>query len=345
MQRMMIEEGMASGPTPSTAPKEPKKKLSAEDRDALKLKHMDGRARAAVDSSGGLPHPANPRCIVANNPQYSLKILRATDLRVSVTQTDARGQLANVSLHPFAVYICRNRDQRQPARVGYLHKENVVATTGPARRERTQHLYASLSPGLYVIMVPTHVCGLQGHFRVDLIANHPNEFLPLWPPSWVLLYDENQRKAAVDKIKQQKEAARVLAGAPPPAPRLHFNGAHIPDVHVEALDGRMLGQVALPPPKPPAAAPPAEGDAAEGSVKTGDAGGSAGAAAGGGGGGGSANGGAEVPAPAAATAEPKVHTKKVVAVTTQQTSTLGSLFGGGKRKEVVKVAPDAAENV
>ena len=91
---------------------------------------------------------------------------------------------------------------------------------------------------------------------------------------------------------------------------------------------------------PHSAAPPAEGDAAEGSVKTGDAGGSAGAAAGGGGGGGSAGGGAEAP-----TAEPKVHTKKVVAVTTQQSSTLGTLFGGGKRKEVVKVAPDAAENV
>ena len=333
MQRMMIEEGMASGPAPAAAPKEPKKKLSAGEKEALKLKHMEGRARAAVDSSGGLPHYGNPRCIVANNPQYSLRVLRATDLRVSVTQTDARGQLADATLHPFALYICRNRDERQPARVGYLHKENVVATTGAARRERTQHLYASLSPGLYVIVVPTHMYGCQGHFRVDVIANHPNEFLPLWPPAWVLSYDENQRKEAAEKVKQQKEATRLLVGAPPTAPRLHFNGAHVPDVHVEALDGRMLGQVALPPPKPPAAVP-SEGDAV---------------AQGGGGGDqaveqtGAQPGSAEV----AEVPEPKVKAKKAVTVhEVKKPSVLGSLFGGGgKRKETVKVAPDATENV
>ena len=90
-------------------------------------------------------------------------------------------------------------------------------------------------------MVPCFQSGMEGHFRIDLIANHTNDFVPLWPPAWVLSYDDNKRKEDMDKFHKQKEAARVLAGGELPV-KQYYNGAHIPDVHVEALDGRLLGQ-------------------------------------------------------------------------------------------------------
>ena len=82
---------------------------------------------------------------------------------------------------------------------------------------------------------------MEGYFRIDLIANYANDFVPLWPPAWVLSYDDNKRKEDLDKFLKQKEAARVLAGGELPV-KQYYNGAHIPDVHVEALDGRLLGQ-------------------------------------------------------------------------------------------------------
>ena len=154
----MIEEGMASGPQLTASSKEggggskEKKKLTEEEKVAQREHRMAAKARAAVDSAGGLPAPTNPKCIVANNPQYSLKITRATDVRITVTQTDARGRLGNnVQLQPFAIYVLRNVDNKTPQRAGYLHKENVIVRSGDAKAERTQHLYASLVPGRWFL--------------------------------------------------------------------------------------------------------------------------------------------------------------------------------------------------
>ena len=166
---MMIEEGMASGPQLTASSKEggtkEKKKLwyilMATDGESIFFKAENFRNTAKkgqrISFLNYLPATTNPKCIVANNPQYSLKITRASDVRITVTQTDARGRLGNnVQLQPFAIYVLRNIDNKTPQRAGYLHKENVIVRSGDAKAERTQHLYASLTPGrLQVTMMPT----------------------------------------------------------------------------------------------------------------------------------------------------------------------------------------------
>ena len=183
--------------------------------------------------------------------------------------------------------------------------------------------------GLYTIMVPCFQSGMEGYFRIDLIANYPNDFVPLWPPAWVLSYDDNKRKEDMDKFHKQKEAARVLAGGELPVKQF-YNGAHIPDVHVDALDGRLLGhQPAVAPVKPttaPASVTPAgEGSNADqppgppNSVVT----------------------GADAASAADGSKKPLPHTKAVIKVT-QPPKGQGGMFGGmfgATNKDQSKVTP------
>jgi hypothetical protein len=144
------------------------------------------RARARIDSAGGLPTRHNPGCVLENNPHYSFRINRPTDFRVSVTQYSFKGR-ASLVVHPFSILLVKNRDDSHPVRLEKLVKEDVIYSSGEPRAERTINLYGSgLTPGLYVVLVGAYMTGMEGQFKISVLTNHRTEFTPIWPPMWLL---------------------------------------------------------------------------------------------------------------------------------------------------------------
>jgi hypothetical protein len=84
-------------------------------------------------------------------------------------------------LQPFAIFILKNSFNR----VSKLSRDHVIFHSGEAKEEKTQKLYATLSPGLYVILIPTYLSAMEGSFSVSLMANKSTEFKLLWPPFWM----------------------------------------------------------------------------------------------------------------------------------------------------------------
>lgn len=136
-----------------------------------------------VDTAGGLPSKHNPACVIENNPQYSLLIRKPTDIHIEVQQTDFFGHISD-SIHPVSILVAANDNKHFPKRLMTLTKENIVAHVNP-KQERTVHLDARLSPGLYVVIVPTYIAGMIGHFSITLHARKRVDFRPLWPPEWI----------------------------------------------------------------------------------------------------------------------------------------------------------------
>merc|ERR1712072_90974 len=157
------------------------------------------KAKSRVDTSGGLPTKHNAACILENNPHYSLQIHRPTDFRVTVSQTDSRGT-ASGEVVPCAMYIVKNEHPTVPMRLKALDRDNVVYYSGEPRKERVQHLYGSLNPGLYIVLVAPYVSGLEGNFTCTLLSNYRTSFSSIWPPAWVI-------KKAKTKAEKEKEQA------------------------------------------------------------------------------------------------------------------------------------------
>ena len=143
------------------------------------------RARARIDTAGGLPTVHNPGCFLENNPQYTLLIDRPTELRINVSQSDSRGR-PNPQVHPFSILVCKNSHPKVPTRINELTKENLVICTPEPKAERERVVYANLNPGIYVVIVATYVAGMEGNFTISLLSNYRNEITPLWPPRWMM---------------------------------------------------------------------------------------------------------------------------------------------------------------
>jgi hypothetical protein len=167
-----------------------------------------------LDSAGGLPSRHNPGCILENNPHYSLRIFRPTDLRITVTQFQEKGTRSPLIPHPFSVLIVRNSHPNVPTRLTNttLKKEDVVCWTGEPRAEKTLHLYANgLEAGLYMVIVGAYVSGMEGHFHFKVLSNYRCDCLPIWPPAW-MLKDENKLIDADAQDKDPKNK-RVVKGS------------------------------------------------------------------------------------------------------------------------------------
>lgn len=169
------------------------------------------RAKARIDSSGGLPTKHNPGCILENNPYYSFRINRPTDFRVSVTQFSFKGR-ASLVVHPFSILLVKNRDDQHAVRLEKLVKEDVICSSGEPRAERTINLYgSSLPPGLYVVMVGAYMSGMEGQFKISVLTNHRTEFLPIWPPMWLLKGErEKATEAGGDLIVQENAREKMI---------------------------------------------------------------------------------------------------------------------------------------
>ena len=145
------------------------------------------KAKARIDCAGGLPTRHNPSCVLENNPFYSLQIFRPTDLRIGVNQFDAKGNKSNFVVQPFSIFLVKNPQQHTPVRLEKLNKEDIVAFTGPPKKEKLQYLYVnSLSPGLYIVLVACYLAGMEGRFTISLLSNYKTEFNSVWPPVWIL---------------------------------------------------------------------------------------------------------------------------------------------------------------
>lgn len=169
------------------------------------------RARARIDSSGGLPTRHNPGCVLENNPYYSFRINRPTDFRISVTQYNFKGR-QNLVVHPFSILVVKNRDDQHPVRLEKLVKEDVVFSTGEPRAERTINLYGSgITPGLYVVLVGAYMSGMEGQFKINVLTNHRAEFTPIWPPLWLLKGEREKVGAdAGDSLAVKDERAAMI---------------------------------------------------------------------------------------------------------------------------------------
>lgn len=165
------------------------------------------------DTTGGLPSKHNPGCVLENNPYYSLKIERPTDLRLTLTQADSRGVSTGDPV-PAALYICHSPHSTVPLRLKTLNRDDVVAYSGPARANRTIHLYATLNPGLYVVLAGTYITEMESNFTLTLLTNWKTPMKQIWPPAWLKEGQEFNPNALLeidDSVqKAQKEKAKAL---------------------------------------------------------------------------------------------------------------------------------------
>jgi hypothetical protein len=148
----------------------------------------DGQSDAPpkfINTAGGLPTKHNPGCILENNPHYSLRVYRPVDVRITLSQADSRGMSTTDAL-PSAIYLCKPSNPDVPyARLKTLDRDNLVAYTGEPIDERTQHLYASLRPGLYVIIPAIYKAGMEGNYTLTVMSNGRTKFQSIWPPRWM----------------------------------------------------------------------------------------------------------------------------------------------------------------
>jgi hypothetical protein len=185
-----------------------KNQQSEEEQDPETKKRM--KALAQIDTAGGLPSVDNPGCMLENNPHYSLKIHRPTEIKIEVSQSDSRGQVTN-DPHPFSIVVCRNRHPQLPLRMETLGKEDIIGMSDGVVAERTRYLTLQLHPGLYVVMVSTYVHELEGAFTCNVTSNYRIAFESFWPPRWVL--GEKQSNEDLVNELANKTTNNMLAGA------------------------------------------------------------------------------------------------------------------------------------
>jgi hypothetical protein len=184
------QETTMTGMWQKTAEKTNLKKMSSKALTAMMLEDddfADAQKKTEAnrpDTAGGLPSTHNPGCVLENNPFFELKIDRPTDFRMTLTQADTRG-VAHGDPLPVAIYICKSPHPKVALRLKTLKRDDVVAYSGPARADRTMHLYASLKPGTYVVLVGTYITGMENNFTLTLLSNYKTSFKQIWPPNWL----------------------------------------------------------------------------------------------------------------------------------------------------------------
>ncbi|KAG7399252.1 hypothetical protein PHYBOEH_009291 [Phytophthora boehmeriae] len=155
------------------------------DPDKWTVQTMDARFSKADSTSSGLPTRHNPNCNgLDNNPHFSLRVSRPTEVILTITQVDARG-MAPVTVLPIAVYIVAQGTQKDRARrVTALSQESVVAHSGVPMRNRELRVQCELAARTYTVLVAAYVSGMEGPFRVHVQSNYPVELEQLWPAAW-----------------------------------------------------------------------------------------------------------------------------------------------------------------
>jgi len=200
------ESKNSPGKSPAKSTRGKSKKLD-EDDDAAKREE----ALAKIDTCGGLPSVDNPGCILENNPFFSLRIYRPTDIRLSISQRDSRGKSSG-DVVPFSVFICKSPNPNQAQRLTSMNKEDIVEQLTEVTAERERSLYSSLKPGLYVVLVGTYVGNMEGKFGVTLSTNYRTSFEALWPPRWVVQPGDKSAEDVMRDLarKSAEEAGKSL---------------------------------------------------------------------------------------------------------------------------------------
>ncbi|KAE9035636.1 hypothetical protein PR001_g9224 [Phytophthora rubi] len=155
------------------------------DPDKWTVKTMDARFSRQDATASGLPTRHNPGCTgLDNNPHFSLRVSRPTEVIITVTQVDARG-MAPVTVLPIAVYVVAHQDQKDRARrVTALNQDNVTAHSGVPARNREVCVHCELAARTYTLLVAAYISGMEGPFRVHVQSNYPVELQQLWPAAW-----------------------------------------------------------------------------------------------------------------------------------------------------------------
>ncbi len=181
------------------------------------------KAKARLDSAGGLPSKHNPGCVLENNPHYSLRIYRPTDIKVTVTQVPNNPKLTNkpntshtsivVTPMPFSILVVRNQHPTVPQRLENLTKDDVLYTTGEPKAEKSLTLYITdLAPGLYTVLVGAYIAGMEGCFTISTVTNYRCEFSPVWPPAWMLKDDsKHEPLSAQEEFQNRMSKGRANA--------------------------------------------------------------------------------------------------------------------------------------
>ena len=161
------------------------------------------KAMAKIDTCGGLPSVDNPGCVLENNPHYSLKVYRPTELRIEVSQMDSRGKTSG-DPHPFSILVCKNKHPTIPLRLENIGRDDIVERCDEVTSERVRYLDLNLKPGLYTVLVATYIRGMEGTFTVKLISQYRVNFESVWPPKWMM----GQEQTSEDVVNELASAAQ-----------------------------------------------------------------------------------------------------------------------------------------
>lgn len=133
-------------------------------------------------TAAGLPSRHNPRARLNRNPQWVLELQRPTDVHIKASQVDPDGS-PSAFPQPMSVLLVRSdaRRQRHVARVAKLKRNDVVGWTGAPNRALEKHLYVTLPPGFYVVMVAAYDAAQEGPFELHIDSSFPVDVTQLYP--------------------------------------------------------------------------------------------------------------------------------------------------------------------
>ncbi|CAM9220023.1 unnamed protein product [Chrysoparadoxa australica] len=162
-----------------------------------------------LDTAAGLPGEAQQSCEIESNPQFVLKVQTATDVRITLRQTDEE-------LLPVACIVFKPEgfpSLKAPKRITRMSHDNVFTSTGNPKIQRVQHIYCTLGRGTYVVMAATYVAGMEGGFMVEVVSSSGLFLRKLWPPA-----DEQELAALLEskgmlgKLEGKMDKALATAG-------------------------------------------------------------------------------------------------------------------------------------
>ena len=168
-------------------------------------------------TSGGIPTHHNPNCVVENNAQYILDILRPSDVVITVTQVDETG-LAVSQVQPFAIYVVKCKATDRTVRVKELNRDNVIAHSGVPERKREMKLHCTLPARTYTVLVAPYMCGLEGPFKIEIQSNFKIVFEQQWPPPWREVKEPNTLAEKMahklkEGLKESSALGKISVGA------------------------------------------------------------------------------------------------------------------------------------
>lgn len=143
--------------------------------------HTKAQWSQTMHTAAGLPSQHNPNCKLEDNLQWVIQAPHPVDCHIRIRQINVA---ASSRPYPYSCLLLRSPvvSAYQAQRVSRINKQDIVEWTGNADRLREKHIYATLNPGCYILLVATYVGNEFGEVEVEFdLSSKRCKIAQLWP--------------------------------------------------------------------------------------------------------------------------------------------------------------------